>query len=120
VKKGALKLIVALAGLASVAYYVIRPSAGQLSNAGAFHSVQLEWGKTIVLRAAAGDTVTVLSPIDGGIPQIGTVSPSGLLTQVSGDAATSSATFKINDTGSGNIQSSNSAGEAAILTVDAA
>ena len=78
---------------------------------------QLVPGKTIILRAAVGDVVTVLAPSGWGVPSSGANVP-GFMEVQSTSASGESTTLKITEAGQGQFQMA-VGGEVAVLSIEA-
>lgn len=93
------------------------PQLGPSAFTGKAWVEQLVPGKTIILRAAVGDVVTVLAPSGWGVPSAGANVPGFMVVQ-STDTSAEASILQITDAGQGQIQMENG-GEVAVLSIEA-
>ena len=108
---GVLAGIVAVPAIAQAAMPSLPPSTANI------HTITLIPGRTIILRAAVGDVVTILAPSGWGVPSANANIP-GFLEVQSANPTTESTVLKVTAGGQGQIQMEN-VGEVAILSIEA-
>lgn len=81
------------------------------------HTIELQPGKTIILRCSVGDIINVLAPSGWGVPSANANVP-GFLEIESTSTAAESTTFKVKEGGQANFKME-FGGEVAILSIDA-
>jgi hypothetical protein len=87
-------------------------------STGKNHQVTMTEGGNVIVRAQAGDTITLLAPMGWSVPAISAASPVGTLAVFASDAASSSATFRASVNGSADVTSTSPAGIVASAAID--
>jgi hypothetical protein len=80
------------------------------------HTIELQPGKTIILRAQLGDIINVLAPSGWGVPSANANVP-GFLEIESTSTAAESTTFKVKEGGQANFTMT-AGGETAVLSIE--